>query len=158
MTYHTSTYAPFQTTPTAVAAACCLSLRDPNSDLLTREVLLLRDCIEVAKKHWGFDIRAAVILPAQMQMLGAFETGPYGIEQTLMTIQETFQRHLSVQDEAVWDGPADVRMLDWSAVAIRARFIEAAPVRARLVDHPCDWRFSTAFREGDGPEQGVAVA
>ena len=158
MTYHTSTYAPFQPTQTAVAAACCLSLRDPFSDLLTREVLLLRDCIEVAKKQWGFDIRAAVILPAQVQMLGAFETGTYGIEQALASVQETFQRHLPDQEGAVWDGPAAIRVLDWGAVGIRARFIEAAPVRARLVDHPSDWRFSTAFRDGDGPERGVAVA
>lgn len=123
-----------------------------------REVLLLRDCIEVSKKQWKFEIQAAVILPAQMQLLGAFEVGIYGIEQAMAVIQHTFERHLPEGNRMVWDGPAALTMLEWSAAPIRARFIEAAPVRARLVDRPSDWRFSTAFRNQGGPECRVAVA
>lgn len=108
--------------------------------------MLLRDCIEVAKKQWEFEVRAAVVLPAQMQLLGVFDVGLCEIKQALTTIQSTFERHLPVQQADLWGEPVALTLLEWSAVPLRTTFIEAAPVRARLVDHPSEWRFSTAYR------------
>lgn len=150
MTYCSpSAHSAFRPTPDTNPVACCLSLRDASSDVLTREVLLLRDCIEAAKKQWGFDIRAAVVLPSEMQLLGVFDAGPFGIKQALAVIQATFERHLPVSEMPLWDGPAAMTLLSWNAVPLRTTFIEAAPVRAGLVDHPSEWRFSTAYRAHD---------
>ena len=119
------------------------------SDLLTREVLLLRDCIEIAKKQWRFEIQAAVVLPSQMQILGVFESSRYGIGKAMESIQSTFEQHLPERYLPLWDGQAAISELEWSSVPLRIRFIEAAPVGAGLVERPSDWRFSTAYRESE---------
>ncbi len=154
MTYHIShSESFFRPASNKSFVVCKLSLRDPSSELLTQEILLLRDCIALSRKQWGFEILAAAILPSQLQMLAVFDTGEFGIKQAMAIVQKTFEEHSSHEGPPLWDGPADVSTLDPSAVPLRSAFIEAAPVRAGLVARPKDWRFSTAYRKEQGPDQ-----
>jgi len=128
-----------------------MTLRDRNADLLTRDVCLLRDCIEVVRKQWGFEIEAAAIMPFQMQLLAVFDATEFGVMRALSAIQNTFEIHLpNTKDDSIWDGPPLMTILERSAVPIRKAFIEAAPVRARLVETPSEWQYSTAYRSRPG--------
>jgi len=134
------------TEPTLTLAACSLTLRDPLSNLLVKEVTLLRDCIAISQTQWLFEIKAAAILPSELQMLAVFDASEFGVKQALSIIQSTFEMHVPDFERSIWDGPATVQVMDWSAMSLRSTFIESAPVRARLVNHPSEWRFSTAYR------------
>jgi len=59
---------PVYTAPALTLAACSLTLRDPLSNLLVKEVALLRDCIAISQTQWQFEIKAAVILPSELQI------------------------------------------------------------------------------------------
>lgn len=150
MTYQkTTSLSTFSPVLSAQPVACFLCLQDRSSGLLIEQAGLLRDCIAASRNRWPFEIEAAVILPAHMQMLAVFESSDIGIRRALAAIQSTFERHAPVQAGPMWDGPATVRKLDWGAVALRTTFIEAAPVRGGLAAHPSDWKYSTAYRRGD---------
>lgn len=134
------------------------TLKDRRSDLLVKEVQLLRDCVALAQKHWDFTLDAAVVLPAQMQLLGVFNTGEFGIRQAVASISSAFQAHCSA-DAPVWENAGEFKMLEWEALPLRRAFIEAAPVRLGLVDDPADWAFSSAQRTlPQARALGVAVA
>ena len=137
---------PVYTAPALTLAACSLTLRDPLSNLLVKEVALLRDCIAISQTQWQFEIKAAAILPSELQMLAVFDASEFGVKQALAIIQSTFEMHASGCERSIWDGSATVQVMDWSAMSLRSTFIESAPVRARLVKYPSEWRFSTAFR------------
>lgn len=147
MTYHTTL-----TRVLSVDAICPMpvamkfTLKDMSSDLLLREVRLLRDCVAVARTRWDFTLDAAVVLPAQMQLLAVFNTGEFGLRQAMAVIQSTFERHLDSTGD-IWDGPAEATTLDLSAIPLRRAFIEAAPVRMGLVQDPRDWAYSSAQRD-----------
>ncbi|SLN45103.1 hypothetical protein [Pseudooctadecabacter jejudonensis] len=131
--------------PQAQPVAMNFTLADLSSDLLLREVCLLRDCVAVARAQWRFEIDAAVVLPAQMQMLAVFQTGAFGVRQAMAVIRQTFADHVG-RDGTMWDGPIKYREVPQEAVPVRRAFIEAAPVRMGLVSDPSDWAYSSAHR------------
>lgn len=152
MTYH----AP---PPRPAFVAITLRLTDPSSDLLVRHVRLLRDCVALAQQRWDFGIEAAVVLPNELQVLGSFADDQFGVGGAIRLIQSAFVHHLPESVGNIWEGEAEVLELSSPVVALRRTFMEAAPVRAGLVQSAQDWPFSSAHRHVvQGTETGVAVA
>jgi len=159
MTHHSTLTRPLPVdAPRPMPVAMKFTLKDKTSDLLTREVRLLRDCVAVARAQWDFSLDAAVVLPAQMQMLAVFNTGEFGMRQAMALIRSTFSAHVD-EGGMIWDTTGDLTPLDWEAIPLRRAFIEAAPVRLGLVEDPADWPYSSAQRRmPQGRALGVAVA
>jgi len=131
---------------------------DQWSDALVRNVQLIRYCVAAVQRQWDFDIEAAVVLPAEMQLLATFQAGEYGIAQAAALIQGTFDGHV-IGDWCGWSGPALTTNVDRVAIPLRRAFIEAAPVRMGLVDDPSDWAYSSAHRRQTQVDAlGAAVA
>ncbi|WP_296420389.1 hypothetical protein [Pseudooctadecabacter sp.] len=158
MTLYSPQPRPVVDAPRPVPVAMKFTLRDTTSDLLLREVRLLRDCVASARTRWDFDVEAAVVLPAQMQLLAVFNTGEFGMRQAMALIQTTFRTHLDLP-RGLWEGAAHLTRLEWEAMPLRRAFIEAAPVRMGLVQDPGDWPYSSAQRSvPQGRALGVLVA
>jgi len=136
-----------------------LRLAQRHNDLLVRHVRLLRDCVGLAQRRWGFEIEAAVVLPAQFDMLCAFQDANFGVRSTIALIQSAFRRHVPDNTGAVWSKDCDVLEIAPAVAHFRKTFIEQAPVRAGLVACAQDWPYSSAHHGvAQGDEMGVAVA
>lgn len=125
-----------------------LRLRDGNSDLLTRKIALLRDCLALAQQRWPFDIDTACVLPSELLMLCRLPLGE-GMGQRIGLIRAAFARHSGAGVCAnIWDRDTEERLVAPSAVASRRKFILTAPTRARLVIEPQDWAYCSLHNRG----------
>lgn len=160
MTYHSPNpnSAPCRP-PVPAQVSITLRLADCGSDVLTRHVRLLRDCVALAQQRWGFTIEAAVVLPAEMQMICAFDDSTFGVSGAVTLIRSAFDRHLPSADGSVWAKKFETLILSPAAAASRRAFVEHAPVRAGLVTRAEDWPFSSVHRDAaQSADLGVDVA
>lgn len=139
--------------------ALTLSLADQSDDLLVRHVRLLRDCVALAQRRWGFEIEAAVVLPSELQLLCYFENPQFGAVGTLKHIEMSFAQHASTSGRILWSPTNDILQIARSVVGQQRDLIENAPVRTGLVKNAADWPYSSAHkRTAQCGELGVAVA
>jgi len=139
--------------------ALSLRLEDASSDLLVRHVRILRDCVALAQKRWGFDVDAAAVLPSELHLLCCFPDTQFAIGNAARLIASAFAHHVPAPCNVAWSHNSDVTEIAHSAVKLRRDFIENAPVRAGLVRAATDWPYSSANRASlQGGEFGVAVA
>ncbi|HKN48091.1 MAG TPA: hypothetical protein VJ144_08980 [Candidatus Polarisedimenticolia bacterium] len=104
----------------------------------------------------GFRLRAYVVMPDRVRLiLAAEDDDPRSVQVVAQRLKSRFAReanHRSGRLGLVWQD-ADHRMALPTAadVARRVEFLHHAPVLARLVRHPREWRYSS-FRawEGEG--------
>ncbi|AGI69399.1 hypothetical protein OAN307_c39710 [Octadecabacter antarcticus 307] len=159
MTYHSALLSLAHKSPLLPChIAITLRLADAGDDLLVRHVRLLRDCVAVSQKRWGFVINAAAVLPAEMQLLCAFYDADHGVRSAIGLITKTFDRHVSGDSRSVWSDKSEVTALSPAAAPSRRSFVEAAPVRAGLVRNDCDWPYSSAHVDTvQSGDIGVAV-
>lgn len=160
MTYHAPLSRPsgFHAARPAYVAMT-LRLSDPASDLLVRHVHLLRDCVALAQKRWGFTIEAAVVLPGELQLLAGFRDDTFAPGGVIRLIRSTFIRHLPLEMAQAWEGDAEIVEIAPSVIVLRRTFMEQAPVRAGLVRAAQDWPYSSAQRgNGQIAPLGVTVA
>ena len=135
-------------------------LANRRSDLLVREVDLLRDCVASAKARWPFAIDAAVILPDHLHMIWTLPDGDADFSKRWRLIKSTFSRHqpppetlrdshLRKGDKGIWQRRFWEHLIrdDRDMVAHR-RLIHEAPVRAGLVPRPDAWPYSSIHRDG----------
>lgn len=124
-------------------------LKDPQSDLLTRHIVLLRHAVLVAQKCHPFAIENAVIMPSMLHMIWSMPSGDgdYGLR--WQQIKTTFARHVpyksrgratpGIWQRRYWEHPiqtaADHRFY--------ADTIAQAPVEAGLVKQASDWPYSS---------------
>lgn len=133
-------------------------IADPGRATLLGHVTLLRDCVALAQRRWGFSIEAAVVLPDRLELLAGFGGGDVGAGTVGTFVQTTFNRHAG-GSWGGWDGAVEVQPVEPAAVPLRKRFIETAPVREGLVDAPQDWPYSSRHRAAAPvPCLGAAVA
>ena len=105
----------------------------------------------------GFRLRAYVVLPDRVRLiLGAEDDDPRSVQIVAQRLKSRFAReanHRSGRLGLVWQD-ADHRMALPTAadVARRVAFLHHAPVLARLVRHPREWRYSS-FRAWEGEER-----
>lgn len=153
-------YAPIpRPQPNPAHVSITMRLSDPSSDLLVRHVRLLRDCVALAQRRWGFGIDAAVVLPSEMHLLCGFPDAEFGVVGAIKLVQSAFVRHLPGGQGDPWADETELLEISPPAVALRRRFIEAAPVRAGHVPNAADWPYSSAHRDvAQSHPLGVAVA
>ena len=160
MTYHSPSPPP-ASIPVNYHAhfAVTLRLAHTRDDLLVRHVRLLRDCVGLAQQRWEFTIEAAAVLPSEVQLLCRFQDANYGVQQSLRMITTTFERHLPTSEGDIWGNQHEVIKISPAVAALRKTFIEAAPVRAGLVNNPRDWPYSSAHVDTlQSMNMGVSVA
>jgi putative transposase len=134
-------------------------LDDPASDLLARHIDLFRQSVALARQRWPFVIEAAVILPDRTHMIWTLpqRDNDYGLRWRL--IKTTFERHLPARTrkalasagQRVWQRRYWEQPVTSSAdLSSYLDMIHTAPVRAGLVRHGTDWRYSSFFRGNAG--------
>lgn len=145
--------------PVPAHVAVTLRLTDPASDVLVRHVRLLRDCVALAQQRWEFGIDAAVVLPAEVQLLCGFSDAEFGVNGAIRLIKSAFCRHLPEPTADIWADDDEKVEIAVPVVPLRRTFMENAPVRAGLVRHAEDWPYSSAHRSSAlASPLGVAVA
>ncbi|WP_207209194.1 transposase [Loktanella sp. IMCC34160] len=134
-------------------------LADRQSDLLLREVGLLRDCVATAKARWPFDIDAAVILPDHLHMIWTLPEGDADFPKRWRLIKSTFSRHqpppglprdsqLRKGEKGIWQRRFWEHLIrDASDLEAHRRLIHEARVRAGLVPRPDAWPYSSVHRD-----------
>ncbi len=132
--------------PVPAHVAITLSLADPSSDDLVRHVRLLRDCVALSQRRWGFGIDAAVVLPNTMHLLCGFSDAEFGVGGAVRLIKATFARHVPGGSMGIWGDDAEMLEIAPPVVPLRRTFMENAPVRAGLVRQAEDWPYSSAHR------------
>ena len=149
--------------PLSAHVSVTMRLADGTDDLLIRHVRLLRDCVALSQQRWGFGIEAAVVLPNELQLLCSFPDPEFGVRGAIRLISTAFTRHVPGPDQgnhtAIWSDETEIIEITQSVVAMRAAFIEDAPVRAGLVKTAQDWPYSSANNStAQASDMGVAVA
>ena len=130
-------------------------LQDPASDLLIREIDLLRHATRLCLKRMPFTIDAAVILPAKLHMIWTLPPDDPAYSPRWRLIKSTFSRHLPVPDTApashLRRGEKGIWQRRFWEHAIRdngdfqkhLHLMSAAPVMAALVKRPGDWPYAS---------------
>lgn len=126
-------------------------LQNPASDLLTREIDLLRDTIMLCRKRWPFEIDAAVVLPSALHMIWTLPLDDNGYANRWRMIMSTFLRHIPASDRSKQRGGKSIWQRRFCADAIEDRadfqrymqFIALAPVHAGLVARQNDWPYGS---------------
>lgn len=143
--------------PRFTHVAVTLRLADPASDLLIRQIALLRDCVALGQHRFPFEIDTACVLPAELQMLCHLPDGD-DMAPRLRLIRSAFARHATDRDSAhLWERSGEQAVVPVSGLDSRRAFILNAPVRAGLVLRPEDWAYSSLHRRG-APQPIVQVA
>lgn len=133
-----------------------VNLQDRTSDLLVREIDLLRHVTALTKARWPFDIPEAVILPNQLHMIWTLPAGDVDYSKRWRLLKSTFSRHVPAPvaprpslarkgEKGIWQRRFwEHHIRDAADYDRHAAFIHSAPVVAGLVRAPQDWRFSSA--------------
>ena len=136
--------------------ALSLRLADGCSDLLIRQVALLRDCVALAQQRFGFEIVTACVLPSELQMLVRAH-GDQPLTSAVRLIRSAFARHgTDAGTPDLWEPFEPPVRVPLSALKGRSAFILSAPVRAGLAARPEDWPYSSLHHRG--APQAAAVA
>lgn len=125
------------------------------SDLLIREIDLLRHATWLCPKRLPCTIDAAVILPDALHMIRTLPEGDADFSARWRLIKSTFSRHrptsadtpphrLQRGEKGVWQRRFWVQVIRGQADFQRhLHFMTFAPVRAGLMARPCDWPYAS---------------
>ena len=142
-------------------------LEDRASDLLTREVDLLRASVRATMVRRPFRIDAAVVLPDRLHMIWTLPAGDGAFSERWRQIKATFSRHLEPPErvcrskvargeKGIWQRRFWEHLIrDAADHAMHLRLIEEAPVAAGLCARPQDWPFSSVHRGGGAARAGA---
>ncbi|MBC7142800.1 MAG: transposase [Rhodobacteraceae bacterium] len=134
-------------------------LEDRSSDLLVREVALLRDSVRLCRRCWPFAIDVAVILPDHLHMIWTLPHDDGDFSRRWRLIKSTFSRHVEAParrsrskaergEKGIWQRRFwEHRIRDAADFAAHRGFALTAPVRAGLVARPQDWALSSLHRD-----------
>lgn len=137
---------------------------DPRfGDLVLRHVRLLRSCVALGQRRFGFSVEAAVVLPGEAHLLCGFDTGISCAAAALRLIRATFSAHVSEAEDLPADMQfwADVAMTEVppSLLSAHRAAIETAPVRAGLAPRAEDWPYGSGHHPiAPGGPIGAALA
>lgn len=133
-------------------------LQDRRSDLLVKEVALLRHATALAMKQWPFQIPAAVVLPNRTHMIWKMPDDDADFSKRWRLIKSTFSRHLPVAnnlrpsllrkgEKGIWQRRFWEHLIrDETDYAAHLNMIHNAPVQEGLMPRPEDWSYSSARR------------
>lgn len=132
-----------------------LRLQDQSSDLLVREIDLLRSATRLCMKRWGFEIDAAVVLPSKLHMIWRLPPGDADFSKRWRLIKSTFSRHCPAPayvcpsrkargEKGIWQRRFWEHVIrDKADLQLHRHLIAAAPVHAGSVKRPRDWAYSS---------------
>ena len=130
-------------------------LQNPASDLLVREVELLRNATRLSMKRWPFEITAAVVLPNRLHMIWVLPDGDADFSKRWRLIKSTFSRHVPAPDyvsssqrrrgeKGIWQRRFwEHAIRDLNDYDRHMHVVATAPVQAGLVHRASDWPFSS---------------
>lgn len=144
-------------------------LLDRRSDLLVREVGLLRTAVALTRKRWPFQIDAAVVLPEVVHMIWVMPADDADFSKRWRLLKSAFSRHVAPAtdlpagyaargEKGIWQRRFWEHMIrDAADLDRHRRLIHSAPVQAGLVARPQDWPFSSVHRDGVVHDQRHAL-
>ena len=128
-------------------------LREPDCDLLTRHIDLLRLSVRLCQFRHPFTINDAVVLPDRIHTIWTLPPDDTDFGVRWRSIKATFAQHLPAGPEValrrsgVWQrGHWGHPVSTLADLAECREMIRQAPVQAGLVDDPRDWPYSTVNR------------
>lgn len=131
-----------------------VALADRRSDLLVREIDLLRQAVRVTKAERPFEIDAWVVLPDHLHCIWRMPDGDTDYSMRWRLIKSRFSRevplghmrasHSRRQERGVWQRRFwEHHIRDEADFAAHLRYCWINPVKHGLVDKPEDWVFSS---------------
>ena len=135
-----------------------VTLADRNSDLLIREIDLLRQAVRQTKTERPFEIDAWVVLPDHMHCIWRLPGGDRDYPTRWRLIKSRFSRgvpmgalrasHVRRQERGVWQRRFwEHHIRDEADFAAHLRYCWVNPVKHGLVERPEDWAFSSVRRD-----------
>lgn len=137
-------------------------LQDPQCDLLTDRIDVLRSATRLCIKRWPFEIAGAVVLPNKLHMIWSLPPGDAAFSKRWRLIKSTFSRHVPAPDyiapsqqkrgeKGIWQRRFWEHMIrDEADYDLHMHVIASAPVHAGLVKRPADWPYSSLQRRKMG--------
>jgi putative transposase len=133
-------------------------LADSDSSLLADEVELLRHAVRLCQKQRPFVINAAVVLPAQVQMIWTLPDDDVDYLARWRQIKSTFSRHVPLPvtlhaslrkrgEKGIWQCRFwEHHIRDAEDYALYDHLIATAPLRAGLLRDGGDWPLCSAYK------------
>lgn len=144
-------------------------LEDRRSDLLVREVALLRAVVRSCQVRDPFAIDSAVILPDRLHMIWTLPPGDAAYSARWRQIKSTFSRHVPPPvhvcpskvrrgEKGIWQRRFWEHLIrDREDLARHRSLILTAPVAAGLAACPQDWPYSSVHRDGYDLQRAPAL-
>lgn len=134
-----------------------VTLADRSSDLLIREINLLRQAVRLTKNERPFDIDAWVVLPDHMHCIWRLPDGDTDYPTRWRLIKSRFSRdvpagvlrpsHVKRQERGVWQRRFwEHHIRDEADYTAHLQYCWVNPVKHGLVERPEDWAFSSFRR------------
>ncbi|WP_010140980.1 REP-associated tyrosine transposase [Oceanicola sp. S124] len=136
-----------------------VTLRDPGSDLLLREIAALREAVMVERCRRPFAIDAWVVLPDHMHCLWTLPPGDADYPLRWQSIKAEFSRRVAPRvprspgkqrrgELGIWQRRYwEHHIRDDADMQMHLRYCWADPVAHGLAQRPADWAFSSFHRE-----------
>ena len=144
---------------TRVPGACyffTVNLHDRSSDLLIREVGLLRDCVRATRERHPFHIDAWVVLPEHMHCLWTLPAGDVDFARRWRIIKASFSRRISVcmpqsadqrRERGIWQRRYWEHLIrDEADYQRHFDYIHINPLKHGHVRQVSDWPYSSFHR------------
>ncbi len=134
-------------------------LTDRHSDLLIRQIGLLRAVTRRTRARYPFDIRAITVLPATIHTIWTLPPDDAEFARRWSMLKALFSREMPTPpnrrmseirrgDKAIWQRRFwDHLIRDPQDFDAHRQMIYASPVQAGLCAHPEDWPFSSLHRD-----------
>ncbi len=112
-----------------------------------------RDCLDAAAYNYGLKVHAYVLMPDHVHIL-ATPGQDYSVSRAVQSIGRNYVQYFNESyggDGTLWDGRYRATVVDDKQYLLTCcRYIELNPVRAGLVKHPRDYRWSSYAFNADG--------
>ncbi|KAB7622781.1 REP-associated tyrosine transposase [Alkalilimnicola sp. S0819] len=123
-----------------------LTLQDRRSDLLIREVALLRELISQVRQARPFHILAAVVMPEHLHMVWRLPVGDADYPERWRAIKAGFSRRLKLPGSPWQRRCWEHCIRNAHDLARHVDYIHYNPVKHGLVARAVDWRYSSMHR------------
>jgi REP-associated tyrosine transposase len=119
-----------------------------------------RDWLAAASRENGLAVHAYVLMTNHVHLLVTPETAA-SLPRTMQSLGRRYVRHINARRHrtgTLWEGRYRAAPIDTDAYFISCcRYIELNPVRARMVDHPRQYRWSSYRAHADGKADALAA-
>ncbi|MDE1987913.1 MAG: transposase [Alphaproteobacteria bacterium] len=119
-----------------------------------------RDWLAAASRENGLAVHAYVLMTNHVHLLATPETAA-SLPRTMQSLGRRYVRRINARRRrtgTLWEGRYRAAPIDTDEYFIACcRYIELNPVRARMVDHPRQYRWSSYRAHADGKEDALAA-